>query len=122
MAPPGALAPLNSNPVRIPEGRAKAGRLRDCARALLMMPGAPSRAAPVRAQGAGQPPLVLLVPAPRRVPAAPFMASWVPGTAHPALSRPLLRTLTLPAVARQGDDELLPHRPAPPWSPQAHGR
>ncbi len=44
----------------------------------------------------------------RRAPTASSLALWGPGTAHPALSRPLLRTLTLPAVARDGDDNFDP--------------
>ena len=51
--------------------------------------------------GEGRRSLVLLVIQPvGRSPTAPALALRRPGTAHPALSRPLLRTLPLPAVAR----------------------
>jgi hypothetical protein len=58
-APSGSPAPLNSNPVRIPEGRAKAGRLQDRAAASAMMPSArpaPSLTGPRDRTVASRPP------------------------------------------------------------------
>ena len=102
----------DSNAVQFPTG---ASQSRPAAAAPAHQQGCPAPVLrrPARAQGTGRWPLVPLVLPPRRVLRSASPGAKGPGTAHPALSRPLLRTLTLPAVAWGCGDEV---SPAPPWT------
>jgi hypothetical protein len=111
----------DSNAVRVfpPTGRAQAGR-HGTALPITGDAWPPSRAAPDRAQGRAVGPSSPSSSIHRGgAPAAPSLAPLGPGTAHPALRRPLLRTLPCQRWQGGGDDEAFPAPPgssgARPW-------